>query len=319
MVKGAICRAIDRMVIRAAAEALEDQELDCHVAEATKLMADPEFMAFPVKSPADFNEGVDRTFRFSSAVRSPWAQNNVVHGKLYRAGRDWAKKPATILLHGWNGEGGYYWQFPYLARRLNRRGVNAAMIELPYHAQRRPSEPGAVRNFISRDLLRMVEATRQSLADIRAMAAWLRAQGVPRVGVWGVSLGAWFGGLAASYDPTIEFAVFLSPVVRMDQAVHELEFCAPIRRGLAGHDVALDQFNLAAHPPAAEPRHVLLVQSVYDLFAPAATIDELWEAWGRPVMWRERHGHITILASVPVLERITRWVGRTAREMTNGE
>jgi len=167
MVKGAICRAIDRMVIRAAAEALEDRECDPHITEATKLMADPAFMAFPVKLPSDFRERPERAFRFSSAVQSPWSENNVVHGKLYRAGNDWTKKPATILLHGWNGEGGYYWQFPYLARRLNRCGVNAAMIELPYHAQRRPSEPGAVRNFISRDLLRMVEATRQALATAR--------------------------------------------------------------------------------------------------------------------------------------------------------
>jgi len=300
------------MTIRAAAAALGSEEHDGHIAEATELMADPAFMAFPVGVPADFREGKDRAFRFTSAVQSPWPTNNVVHGKLYRAGANWTSRSAVILLHGWNGEGGYYWQFPYLARRLNHRGVNAAMIELPYHAQRRPSEPGAVRNFISRDLLRMVEATRQALADIRAMAAWLHAQGVRVVGVWGVSLGSWFGGLAASYDPTIEFAVFLSPVVRMDQAVHELEFCAPIRHSLAGHDVSLDQFNLASHPPAADPQHILIVQSMYDLFAPALTIEQLWEAWGRPQMWRERHGHISILASVPVLERIVRWVAKTA-------
>jgi pimeloyl-ACP methyl ester carboxylesterase len=311
--RGAICRAIDRATIRAAAASLPPEERDGHIAEATQLIADPAFMAFPAPAPVDFRLRPDRSFQFTSAVRSPWHENNIVHGRLYQVGQKAGQTsglsgPATILLHGWNGETGYYWQFPYLARRLNRYRVNAVMLELPYHAQRKPSQPGAVRNFISRDLLRMVEATRQALADIRALSAWLRSQGATTVGVWGVSLGAWFGGLAASYDPGIEFAAFLSPVVRMDQAVHELDFCAPIRHSLAGHDVCLDQFNLASHPPAADPRKVLIVESIYDVFAPASTIEQLWEAWGRPEIWRERHGHISILASLPILERVVRWI-----------
>jgi dienelactone hydrolase len=312
-VKGFVCKTIDRLVIRSAAAALPDEERDCHIAEAIELMADPAFLNFSVDAP-DLREEASGAFSFPSTVKSPWPENNVVHGKIYRSGGEWSRRPTALMLHGWNGESGYYWQFPYLARRLSRRGVDAAMLELPYHARRRPSTPGAVRNFISRDMLRMAEATRQAVADVRALAAWFRRQGSPSVGVWGVSLGSWFGGLAASYDPGIRFAVFLAPVVRMDQAVHELEFCAPIRRALAGQDVSLGHFNLASHPPAAEPRKTLIVNPIYDLFAPATTIEQLWEAWGRPDIWRERHGHISILASVPVLERIVRWVARTAND-----
>src|SRR5437764_6794844 len=72
------------------------------------------------------------------------------------------------------------------------------MFEFPYHGRGRPRGPGAIQNFISYDLLHMLEATRQALADARALMGWLAGQGSPAVGVWGISLGAWLAGLLIS-------------------------------------------------------------------------------------------------------------------------
>src|SRR5437667_417504 len=92
------------------------------------------------------------------------------------------------------------WLTIQMARRANwrRAGINTARIELPYHAHRKPS-PGI--NFISVDLPQMIEATRQAISDTRALLGWLREQGCPSVGVWGISLGAWIGGLVACSEP----------------------------------------------------------------------------------------------------------------------
>src|SRR5258706_1709795 len=167
-----------------------DRSPDGQLAAAETLLHRHEFFGDFVKAPVDFEFVGKRGFRFTSPVASPWKRNNVVHGRFFPAAKPWPVHATVILLHGWNAEIGYRTLFPYLARRLNNVGVNVAMLELPYHRQRKPRRGGgAVRNFISDDLLHVVGAAHQSIADARALVASLRAHSVAPGGVWGISLG----------------------------------------------------------------------------------------------------------------------------------
>jgi pimeloyl-ACP methyl ester carboxylesterase len=280
--------------------------------EARQLWDHPDFFGEFVRAPGDLTFLTRREFRFTSAIKTPWERNNVVRGRLYPCGSDWKKKPTVILLHGWNGELGYLYLFPYLARRLRRAGVNTAMIELPYHGLRKPRGQGAIRNFISSDLVRVLEATRQAVVDARALIHWLHAQGSPAVGVWGFSLGAWLSGLVAAHEPRTHFSVLMTPISRMDRAVQELAFCRPIKQCLAHRDFDFKRFILPAHRPVMARDKVLLVESRHDLFAPAETIEELWQAWNQPDIWRVPHGHISVLMALPTLERVTEWIAQKA-------
>jgi pimeloyl-ACP methyl ester carboxylesterase len=274
------------------------------------MLASEDFFRADCAGPRDLKFHGKYEFRFRSRISTPWANNNVVYGRLYRAGKNWTERPSVLLVHGWNGELGYHFQFPYLARLLNRLGVNAVMIELPYHARRRPGSLGAINNFISHDLVRMLEATQQAMSDLRDVLGWLRAQGSPLVGVWGISLGAWLSGLVAAHDREVRFAVLMSPVVSLDHAIRDLPFCAPIRESLGGRAFNLDKLNLVSHVPHCAPEGVLMLESLQDLFAPPETVEQVWKAWGEPEIWRVAHGHISILASVPMMHRVSRWVGR---------
>jgi len=303
-------------------------------------------------------------FHFPSWIQSRWQENNQVHGRLFRAGTDWNAKPSVIFLHGWNAEQQYRWQFPRLARHLVRAGVNVALIELPYHGHRRPRQADAIQNFISYDLLHMLEAARQSVADTQALLTWLRAQGSPSVGLWGVSLGAWLSGLCVSAPVVLSpdyyhvrdnnqvpsakreapgldvagtfsgppmpvpgelatpdgqgglwkpaFAVLLTPVARMDQAIGSLPFCRSIRECLQSAPVGLEPLNLGNRSPSIPARNILIIESCYDLFAPVETIEDLWRAWGEPQIWRLPHGHISVLLSPRVLRRAVGWVAQMA-------
>ena len=306
-----ITDALDRYAIRSACRSVRSGRIEPgEIDRAEAILADDGFFTAEV-SPADtlIFHGT-HAFTFQSRVTTPWAENNVVHGKLYRAGKDWVSKPSVLLVHGWNGELGYYYQFPLIARLLNRSGLNAAMIELPYHARRRPSGNGAINNFISHDLIRMLEATQQAIADLRAVLAWLCAQGSPLLGMWGVSLGAWLTGLVTASDPAVRLAVFMSPVVSLDQAIRELPFCEPIRNSLGGRHFDVQKLNLVNQRPHCAPEGVLIMESLQDLFAPPETVESVWKAWSEPDIWRLRHGHISILASVPMMLRVSRWIGR---------
>lgn len=285
---------------------------DDESAAATELLHHPDFFCDFVQPSGDLELGHEREFSYRSPLATPWPENNVVPGRWFPVGDDWRRRPTVVLLHGWNAESTYRILFPYIAWRLNRAGLNTVMIELPYHGHRKPRGRGAVTNFLSNDLLQVVSATRQALADTRALIAWLHQQGAPFVGLWGFSLGSWLSGLLACNGPRLDAAVLSMPVSRIDRVIEELDFCRSIKRRLAEVEVELSPLNLTSYRPKISPEKILLVASEHDLFAPLETVEELWRAWDKPAMWRVRHGHISALLSAPTMERVVAWLARTS-------
>ena len=280
--------------------------------EAEQLLRHPDFFCTAIGPAHEVSFRDQHRFAFPSPLSSRWPSNNAVHGQLFRAGTDWRNRPAVILLHGWNSELGYQTEFPILAWRFNRHGVNAAMMELPFHGKRRPREAGAINDFLSHDLLAMLEATRQSLADTRALALWLLEQGCPSVGVWGISLGAWLAGLLICSGTQIQFAALMTPIPNIEHAIQQLDFCAPIREALKNDSVDVAPLNLASLRPNIVAQNILLIEGLYDLFAPAEVVEHLWRSWAGANIWRVRHGHISVLISVPVMERTVKWFAAQA-------
>ena len=280
-----LTRALDKGAIRMASSfQAGGQREPHHRLEAEKLLNDPDLFSDNDTIAPDLHFKNATEFQFKSAVATRWAENNQVSGRLFRAGTEWKSRPSVILL--------------------------------PYHGRRRPREPGAIQNFISHDLLHMLEATRQSLSDARALRAWLQAEGSPKVGLWGISLGAWLAGLLVcspkqSKREAASFAVLLTPIAKVDQAIQELSFCKSIRGSLENTaTVRLEPLNLASHLPCLPRENILIVESQYDLFAPAETVESLWRAWQQPEIWRLPHGHISILLSPLILQRIVDWIQR---------
>jgi len=70
--------------------------------------------------------------------------------------------------------------------------------------------------------------------------------------------------------------------------------------------------NLVDHHPRSRPERILIVESIHDRFAPVETVEELWNAWGRPEIMRVNHGHISVLISLPVMKRIVNWIAAKA-------
>lgn len=302
----ALSHWLDRLALRSANRSVRTipGAIERAIQARTKL-TQGDFLAEPVAPPPDLIHGPDRSFRFSSPVTTDWPANDIVHGKLMVRDGAWRSRPTIILVHGWNAELGYRYQFPWLARLLQRRGINAAMLELPFHSQRKP--PGRL-NFLSGDLVRMMLATRQAVADIRALGAWLRHEGSPAVGLWGFSLGAWLTGLILCNDSSFRPAVLATPVAKMERAIAELSFCRPIRETCEKAGIWPQHLNLARYRPRIARENVLLVEAVHDLFGPPETIEEIWECWDRPPIWRVPHGHISVLMSVGVMQQISNWI-----------
>ena len=139
--------------------------------EAIQFLNGPTFFSHE-SQPARIEFGSGKSaadFRFPTPRPSRFAENNIVHGRLYRCEEHWQKRPTIVLLHGGNvmwgrrRSPGYRFGYPRLARRCNRAGFNAVTLELPYHFQRHPRQSDAAKNM---DYLRMAEAVAQAIAEI---------------------------------------------------------------------------------------------------------------------------------------------------------
>jgi dienelactone hydrolase len=247
-------------------------------------------------------------FRFPSPRPSPFPENNIVYGRLYQAAGPWQKRPAIILLHGWNDAINHHLRFPGIARQCQRAGFNAATWVVPYHFQRWPRQLGAWGNFLCPDLLRTAQAAAQAVAEVRALTGWLLEQGCPGVALWGISLGAWLAGLAVSRDPRLRAVILTAPAVRMDRLIAELAFCRTIRDAMQGRRLEAEMLNLTSLRPAIPPENILLIEALHDLFMPTETIEELCQTWGNPEVWRLTRGHVGIMGAPGLAGRVLRWL-----------
>ena len=140
-------------------------ERDLKLEQAVQFLNGPDFI--PAESqPAQLDFIPDASggrFRFPTPRPCEFAENNVVHGRLYRCADAWQERPVIVLLHGGGDFPGHQFACHLFSRRCHRAGFNAATLELPYHFQRRPRQYGPLSilcqysPLISRDYLQMAK------------------------------------------------------------------------------------------------------------------------------------------------------------------
>lgn len=279
--------------------------------EAAQFLQGPDFI--PVESqPAqvEFNGPLD--FRFPTPRRCGVMENDVVYGRLYRCQERWQERPAIILLHGWGDFFNYGFRFPWIARRFNRAGFSAATLVAPYHFQRRPRQRGA---YASGDWLLGAESVAQAISEIRAMTGWLLKEGCPDVALWGISMGAWHAGVAVCRDARLGAVVLDAPCGRFNPWVQQRAVLPRIRARLQNGREACDRMNCTAlNPTTSQPaisrEKILLIEGIYDLICWRDAVEDLWQTWGQPEIWRLPDGHVGVCCGfVPGLSgRVIDWL-----------
>jgi Alpha/beta hydrolase domain containing 18 len=185
-----------------------------------------EFFAYT--TPSDF-ELRDAILRFTSPVRTPYPENNVVHGQWFPAK---ASKKAVVILPHWNAPGGGH---NAIGRGLQKLGISALRISLPYHDFRMPPELQRADYAVSSNVGRTLDASRQAVIDVRCCFDWLERQGYERLGIVGTSLGSCYACLAAAHDARIRVNVFNHCATYFADVVWTGLSTQHIRKGLEGN------------------------------------------------------------------------------------
>ena len=271
--------------------------------EALEFLNGPDFIP-AASDPARIEFDGPRHFKFSTPRPSEHEENNIVHGRLYRSAERWQERPVAILLDGAFGVG-YHSVIPLLARRINRAGFNAVTLVDPNTLQRRPRRP------IEENCLEFAREIAQSVAEIRALTGWLLDEGCSSVGLLGGSYGGWLAGLTACSDTRMACAVLAVPRVRMrcSPPVVWRRFRETLQTLRPAQD-AMDttRLNLILSTPVIPKENILLIEAIHDLLAEREPLEELWQKWQRPEIWRLPHGHISGWFVPGLTGRVLRWL-----------
>ncbi len=141
--------------------------------------------------------------RFTSASATPFPENNTVHAQWHPAKNH--KGRAVVVLPHWNS---HFEQHGALCRALQKFGISALRLSLPYHDCRMPPELQRADYAVSANIGRTLDATRQAVVDSRSCLDWLQSQGYTRLGILGTSLGSCYAFLASAHDSRLKVNVF---------------------------------------------------------------------------------------------------------------
>lgn len=241
------------------------------MADTDRFFASPPIDEYRLEDAQEYGQRVLR-LTFPSAVVTPHSDNNTVHARYFPSGcRAGRSRRAVLVLPQWNaGEDGHVG----LCRLLNRFGMSALRLSLPYHDRRMPPELHRADYIVSSNVVRTVQVCRQAVVDARRALRWLALNGYERIGILGTSLGSCLSLLTAAHEPLVSA-----------QALNHVSpyFADVVWRGLstahvrAGLEEAIDLDRLRALWMPISPwayldrlrgKKTLLVYARYDLTFP---------------------------------------------------
>jgi dienelactone hydrolase len=194
---------------------LEQREVQVH---STREVPDPKLEEKVRGTHASF-------LRFTSAVKTPYPENNLVNARWFAA----RGRRAVVLLPHWNADALAY---NSLCKVLNLLGVSVLRLSMPYHDIRMPAELKRADYAVSANIGRTLDSVRQGVVDIRSCFDWLEHMGYRQLGVVGTSLGSCYAFIASAHDPRVRVAAFNHASTYFADVVWHGQTTRHIRQGI---------------------------------------------------------------------------------------
>ena len=208
---------------------------------------------------------------FPSAVVTPHPENNLVAARFFPETSARGRRRAVLVLPQWNADPDGH---VGLCRLMNRFGLSALRLSLPYHDTRMPPELRRADYIVSANIGRTLTVCRQAVLDARQAIAWLHSRGYESIGIMGTSLGSCLSMLTTAHEPLVKAAALnhISPFFA--DVIWSGLSTAHVRESLEGN-VDLEPLRRMWMPISPWPyidrlseRRTLLVYALYDLSFP---------------------------------------------------
>jgi len=206
-------------------------------------------------------------------------------------------RPWLLCFHGY--QMGWDWMDVGAFRRLHQRhDLNLVLPVLPLHGPRKIGRRSGD-GFLDGDVMNSVHAEAQAMWDARRILSWVRAQGAPAVGAYGLSLGGYNTALLASLDGELACAIAGIPATDFARLIWRhgapLEIMVIERHGI--ERATVDEVLRVVSPLHLEPRVPRERRAIFagtaDRLVPPDQVHDLWVHWERPRMHWYRGAHMT--------------------------
>ena len=251
--------------------------------------------------------------KFRARYASQSGETHLVYARRIRpdAAR---RRPRLLYLHGYMQPETYLEEFALLAGMALRLNVEVIQMQPPYHGRRAPrASRYSGELYWTADMVRSVEALRQTILDARTLLHWLLAEDRRPVGISGLSLG---GALTLSLTCLEERFAFSVPLIaHMDLAalVADAPVLAKMRRDLRAFGWGREEFDAFVEGigwyrlrPKLPADRILVVAASDDCFFDPRIVEQTWRRWGKPAIRWYPTSHMGFLPYLPDALRETR-------------
>ncbi|WP_249011239.1 alpha/beta hydrolase [Conexibacter sp. DBS9H8] len=217
------------------------------------------------------------------------ANNAVAYAQHWR--HPSGPRPTLVVVHGFGASPAWFNVAFFGLRDVFCAGWDVLMYKLPFHGSRRGDlTPINGIELFAHGMAHFTEAMLHAVYDLRVFLAHLESQGVPRIGLTGLSLGGYVTALAAAVDGRLDFVAPNSAVIDLPLV---LRSWFPANHALgalrAAGGLSAETFAEAiritsplSYPPLVPRERRLVVAGLGDRLAPPEQSLLLWEHWGRP-------------------------------------
>ena len=181
------------------------------------------------------------------------------------------RRRAVLVIPQWNADADGH---VGLCRLINRFGMSALRLSLPYHDARMPPELKRADYIVSANVGRTIAINRQAVLDARQAIAWLHQQGYESIGILGTSLGSCLAMLTAAHEPLVKAAALNHISPYFADVIWKGLSTVHVRESLDGH-IDLESLRRIWMPISPLPylhrvkdKQTLLVYALYDLTFP---------------------------------------------------
>ena len=224
------------------------------------------------------------------------------------------RRHALVYVHGWLEPGPWIEEAVLLPKLYDALDVDVLHVQLPFHGARNPKSALFHGEFFwSADLVRSIEAVRQSCIDARTLVAWLRSEGYEEVGVTGISLGGSITMVLACVAPAPDYIVPIVSHLQLAEAVEEAPILWRMKSDLERFGVnrvkreeIFRRLQLGGLHPVLAPQRQLWIMARDDVYIAAPLVEKQWREWGEPPIEWLPGGHMTFPLSLGRIVERTR-------------
>jgi hypothetical protein len=205
-------------------------------------------------------------------------------------------RPRLLYLHGYMQPETLVEELGLVALLARRLNAEIVQMQPPYHGRRKPRRSWFDGDlYWTGDVVRSLEALRQTLVDARSLLSWMLAESERPVGVSGLSL----GGLLTCALTCLEerFAFSLPLIAHMDigAVIEDAPVLGRMRRELRAfgwepRDFGrfFDRIGWNRQRARVAPEHIRLYAASQDRFFDPRLVEALAARWGGvPIEWYE--------------------------------